>query len=111
MNKTPAEAKALIEEAKPLLEKGRLRRYYVRSPLWIFAPLLRRQRAQISRSALRTAILKNHRALYRRNLGSQCLSEMGGEYVILGHSERRTYFGDTDETVAKRLKAALENGP
>ena len=38
------------------------------------------------------------------------LKEMGVEYVILGHSERRTYFGDTDETVAKRLKAALENG-
>ena len=32
------------------------------------------------------------------------------EYVILGHSERRTYFGETDETVNKRLKAALSHG-
>ena len=35
---------------------------------------------------------------------------MGVEYVIVGHSERRTYFGDTDVTVAKRLKAALDAG-
>lgn len=32
------------------------------------------------------------------------------QYVILGHSERRTYFGDTDETVNKKVKAALNNG-
>ena len=32
------------------------------------------------------------------------------EYVILGHSERRQYFGETDETVNKRLKAALAHG-
>ena len=38
------------------------------------------------------------------------LTELGAEYVILGHSERRQYFGDTDETVNKRLLAALEAG-
>jgi triosephosphate isomerase len=32
------------------------------------------------------------------------------KYVIIGHSERRTYFGETDETVNKRLKAALSHG-
>jgi len=32
------------------------------------------------------------------------------QYVILGHSERRTYFGETDETVNRRVKAALANG-
>ena len=36
------------------------------------------------------------------------LKEMGVEYVIIGHSERRQYFGETDETVNKRLKAALK---
>ena len=35
------------------------------------------------------------------------LKEMGVEYVVLGHSERRQYFGETDETVNKRTKAAL----
>ncbi len=38
------------------------------------------------------------------------LKELGVEYVIIGHSERRQYFGETDETVNKRLVAALKNG-
>lgn len=32
------------------------------------------------------------------------------DYVIIGHSERRQYFGDTDELVAKKVKAALDHG-
>ena len=35
------------------------------------------------------------------------LTSMGVKYVIIGHSERRTYFGDTDVTVQKRVRAAL----
>ena len=38
------------------------------------------------------------------------LKEMGVEYVVLGHSERRQYFGETDETVNKRTQAALAAG-
>ena len=38
------------------------------------------------------------------------LKELGVEYVIIGHSERRQYFGETDETVNKRAAFALENG-
>ena len=38
------------------------------------------------------------------------LKEVGVEYVVLGHSERRQYFGETDETVNKRTKAALAAG-
>ena len=38
------------------------------------------------------------------------LAEMGVPYVVLGHSERRQYFGETDETVNKRTKAALAHG-
>ena len=38
------------------------------------------------------------------------LREMGVQYVILGHSERRTYFGDTDHTVQKRVRGALDAG-
>lgn len=38
------------------------------------------------------------------------LTEMGVEYVIIGHSERRQYFGETDATVNKRTLAALEAG-
>lgn len=38
------------------------------------------------------------------------LREAGCNYVIIGHSERRKYFGETDETVNKKVKAAIETG-
>ena len=43
-------------------------------------------------------------------ISADMLLEAGAEYVIVGHSERRQYFGETDETVNKRAKAALEAG-
>jgi len=41
-------------------------------------------------------------------ISGEMLKEVGVEYVIIGHSERRQYFGETDETVNNRLKAALK---
>ncbi|MCD4693358.1 MAG: triose-phosphate isomerase [Calditrichales bacterium] len=38
------------------------------------------------------------------------IKSTGATYVIIGHSERRQFFGETDETVNKKIKAALENG-
>ncbi|MBQ5886601.1 MAG: triose-phosphate isomerase, partial [Clostridia bacterium] len=43
-------------------------------------------------------------------ISAEMLAEMGVEYVVIGHSERRQYFGETDETVNKRTKAALAAG-
>ncbi len=43
-------------------------------------------------------------------ISADMLSELGVEYVVVGHSERRQYFGETDQTVNKRLLAALEGG-
>lgn len=43
-------------------------------------------------------------------ISAKMLKEVGAEYVILGHSERRQYFGETNTTVNKRLKSAIEAG-
>lgn len=43
-------------------------------------------------------------------ISAEMLKEIGVEYVIVGHSERRQYFGETDETVSKRTRAALDGG-
>ncbi len=43
-------------------------------------------------------------------ISADMLVEMGAEYVVVGHSERRQYFGETDETVNKRSIAAIEAG-
>lgn len=70
---------------------------------------MRRLRAPTSRSAQRTA----HWAVsgaFTGEISAEMLKACGVEYVITGHSERRTYFGDTDVTVQKRTRAALDAG-
>ena len=47
---------------------------------------------------------------YTGELAANMLTEAGVKYVIIGHSERRQYFGETDETVNLRTKAALAGG-
>jgi triosephosphate isomerase (TIM) len=46
---------------------------------------------------------------YTGEIAGEMLTEIGVNYVIVGHSERRQYFGETDETVNLRLKAAHKN--
>ncbi len=43
-------------------------------------------------------------------VSADMLKDLGVEYVIIGHSERREYFNETDETVNKKIKKALEKG-
>jgi triosephosphate isomerase (TIM) len=47
---------------------------------------------------------------YTGEISAPMLTELGVRYVIVGHSERRQYFGETDETVNMRLKAAQNAG-
>lgn len=47
---------------------------------------------------------------YTGEIAPSMLTELGVEYVVIGHSERRSYFGETDETVLMRTKAALAAG-
>lgn len=47
---------------------------------------------------------------YTGEISASMLLEFGVRYVVVGHSERRQYFGETDETVNKRLKTAQKHG-
>ena len=47
---------------------------------------------------------------YTGEVSARMLLDVGCQYVILGHSERRQYFGETDETVNRRLNSALSEG-
>ena len=45
---------------------------------------------------------------YTGEVSPNMLKSVGVEYVIIGHSERRAYFAETDETVNKKIKSALK---
>ena len=105
MNKTPAEAKALIEEAKPLLEKADCGVIMCVPFVDLCTALEATKGTNIKIGAQNCHFEKS--GAFTGEISAPMLKEMGVEYVILGHSERRTYFGDTDELVAMQVKIAL----
>ena len=108
MNKTPSEAAALIGQAKPLLA-GAGCDVVLCVPFVDLAVALESTKGSNIRIGAQNCHFEKSGA-FTGEVSAPMLKEMGVEYVIVGHSERRTYFGDTDSTVAKRLKAALDAG-
>ena len=108
MNKTPAEATALIEAIKPLVT-GATCDVVVGVPFVDLPAALE----AVKGSKIGVAAQNCHwekSGAYTGEISAEMLKAMGVGYVILGHSERRTYFGDTDITVQKRMRAALDAG-
>ena len=108
MNKTPAEATALINEIKPLVADAAC-------DVVVGVPFVDLPAAldAVKGSNLGVAAQNCHwekSGAYTGEVSAEMLAAMGVGYVILGHSERRTYFGDTDVTVQKRMRAALDAG-
>ncbi len=108
MNKTRPEAKALIEELKPLAANAGC-------GVVICVPFTNLETAleltkgtNIGVGAQNCHFAKS--GAYTGEISADMLAELGVEYVVLGHSERRQYFGETDETVNLRTKAALGVG-
>ena len=108
MNKTRPEAKALIEELKPIAAKATC-------GVVICVPYTNLETAveltkgtNIKVGAENVHFEKS--GAFTGEISADMLTEIGVEYVIIGHSERRQYFGETDETVNKRTKAALAAG-
>ena len=108
MNKTRPEAKELIEAIKPLAENACCE-------VVVCVPFTNLETAvnAVKGTNIRVGAQNCHfekSGAFTGEISADMLVELGVEYVILGHSERRQYFGETDETVNKRLKAALAAG-
>lgn len=108
MNKTPAEAAALIGEIKPLVAQAAC-------DVVVGVPFVDLPAAleAVKGSSIGVAAQNCHwekSGAYTGEVSAEMLKAMEVGYVILGHSERRTYFGDTDVTVQKRVRAALDAG-
>ena len=108
MNKTAAEAVALINELKPLVAKAKPE-VVVCVPytdLWAVKEAIAGSRIRLGAENVAWA----DSGAFTGEISADMLKEIGVEYVIIGHSERRQYFGETDESVNKRLKQALNKG-
>ncbi len=108
MNKTPAEATALIEAIKPLVKDATC-------DVVVGVPYIDLQAALDATKGTNIGVAAQNcywekSGAFTGEIAADMLREMGVGYVILGHSERRTFFGDTDATVAKRVRGALDAG-
>ena len=108
MNKTPSETTALINEMKPLVSGADCKVVLCVPFVDIDAALNAAAGSNIEIGAENCHFEKS--GAFTGEVSPVMLKEMGVKYVIIGHSERRQYFGETDVTVNKRLKSALEEG-
>ncbi|MBR2969129.1 MAG: triose-phosphate isomerase [Clostridia bacterium] len=108
MNKTKAEAIALIEELKPLVKDAECDVVVCVPFTDIYAVAEAVKGSNIHLGAQNVHFAAS--GAYTGEISADVLLEAGVEYVIIGHSERRQYFGETDETVNKRTLTALEKG-
>lgn len=108
MNKTPAEAKELISAIAPLVKDAGCE-------VVACTPYVDLSAAQEAANGTNIQIGAENchwekSGAYTGEISAEMLSSMGVNIVIIGHSERRQYFGETDVTVQKRVRAALDAG-
>ena len=108
MNKTPSETTALINEMKPLVANADCKVVLCVPYVDIAAAVAAAEGSNIEIGAENVHFKES--GAYTGEVSAKMLVESGVKYVVVGHSERRQYFGETDETVNKRTKAALAAG-
>ena len=108
MNKTPAEAKELISAIAPLVKDAGCE-------VVACTPFVDLSAAQEAAAGTNIQIGAENchwekSGAYTGEISAEMLHSMDVNIVIIGHSERRQYFGETDATVQKRVRAALDAG-
>ena len=105
MNKTPQEAKELIKELAPLVNDSEDDVVFCVPFVDIPAAIDALKGTNIAVGAQN--MHWEEKGAFTGEISADMLYELGVEYVIIGHSERRQYFAETDETVNKKIHAAL----
>ena len=108
MNKTPQEAKELVEALKPLVKDAACDVVVCVPAVDIATVKAAAEGSNIKVGAQNVHFMES--GAYTGELSAAMLKAAGAEYVIIGHSERRQYFGETDFTVNKRVLAAVKAG-
>ncbi|NLB80868.1 MAG: triose-phosphate isomerase [Clostridiaceae bacterium] len=108
MNKTQQQAKQLIEEIC-IAVKGSTSDIVICTPftnLGLAVQLTKNTNISVGAQNMHF----EDSGAFTGEVSAEMLTEIGAEYVIIGHSERRQYFGETDETVNKKVITALSKG-
>ena len=109
MNMTPSQTKAFIEELAPMVAGMDKCDIVLCVPYVDIATAVEAARGTNIKIGAENVHFAESGA-YTGEISAKMLTEIGTEYVVIGHSERRQYFGETDTTVNLRTKAALAAG-
>ena len=108
MNKTPAEAVELVKGLIPLVKDAKCDVVVCPTAVCLSAVAEVIKGTNIKLGAQNVHFAE--KGAYTGELSAEMLKAVGCEYVIIGHSERRQYFGETDKTVNLRAAAAVKAG-
>lgn len=108
MNKTPSEAAALVNELKPLVANDEVDVVFCVPAIDIIPAMEAAKGSNIEIGA--ENMYFEDKGAYTGETAPNMLTDLGVKYVIIGHSERREYFAETDETVNKKVLKAFECG-
>ena len=108
MNNTPEQTKALIEQMKPLVANADCDVVICTPYIDLYAAMEAAAGSNIKIGAENCHWAE--KGAFTGEVSANMLKAAGVPYVIIGHSERRQYFGETDETVRDRVRAALNAG-
>ena len=108
MNNTPEETKALIAQMKPLVAGADCKVVLCTPFIDLYAAMEAAQGSNIEIGAENCHWAE--KGAFTGEVSAKMLKAIGVPYVIIGHSERRQYFGETDITVRNRVRAALSEG-
>ncbi len=108
MNQTPTEALDLIKELLPLVKSDDVDVVFCVPAIDIIPAVEAVKGSNVSIGAQNMYF--EEKGAYTGEISPNMLKDAGVKYVIIGHSERREYFAETDETVNKKVLKALEHG-
>ncbi len=108
MNMTPSEAVALVNELKPLVANDEVDVVFCVPAIDIIPVVEAAKGSNIQVGA--ENMYFEEKGAYTGEISPNMLTDAGVKYVIIGHSERREYFAETDETVNKKVLKAFEHG-
>ena len=108
MNMTPSEAVALVNELKPLVANDEVDVVFCVPAIDIIPAMEAAKGSNINIGA--ENMYFEEKGAYTGEISPNMLTDAGVKYVIIGHSERREYFAETDETVNKKVLKAFEHG-
>lgn len=108
MNMTPTEAVALVNQLKPLVVNDEVDVVFCVPAIDIIPAMEAAEGSNIRIGA--ENMYFEEKGAYTGEISPNMLVDAGVKYVIIGHSERREYFAETDETVNKKVLKAFEHG-